>query len=132
MTKVLSILLVQFAALLGIGGVAAAGAGAEVNQHFFLAGPAEGPSITIAGHGMITGIGTLTAESVDLHPIDNTYHEVDLAVIGGGTLTISIDGRFSTWPFALDPRSCTRRGTLGGRWTITAGGGDFAGATGVG
>jgi hypothetical protein len=132
MKKIISILLVQLAALLGIGGVASASAGAEGQQRFFLAGPAEGPSITITGHGMITGIGTLTAESVDLRPIDNTYHEVDLAAIGGGTLTISIDGRFDTWPFTLDPRSCTRRGTLGGNWVITASGGDFAGATGDG
>lgn len=81
---------------------------------------------------MITGIGTLTAESVDLHPIDNTYHEVDLAVIGEGNLTISIDGRFDTWPFTLEPSSCTQQGTLGGNWTITASGGDFTGATGGG
>jgi len=130
--KVISVLLVQLAALLGVGGVAAADARAEGNQRFFLAGPAEGPSITIAGYGMITGIGTLTAESVDLRPIDNTYHEMDLAVIGGGTLTISIDGRFDMWPFTLDPPLCTRHGTLGGHWTITASGGDLAGATGGG
>lgn len=133
MKKLIAILLVPLAALLGVGGVGGvAAAGAEGNQHFFLAGPAEGPSITIAGYGMITGIGTLTAETVDLRPIDNTYHEVDLAVIDGGTLTISIDGRFDTWPFTLDPRSCTRHGTLGGTWVITASGGNLAGATGGG
>ncbi|HEV2777983.1 MAG TPA: hypothetical protein VGX25_01155 [Actinophytocola sp.] len=130
MKKLISVLLVQLATLLGVSGVAAARA--EGNQHFFLAGPAEGPSITIAGRGMITGIGTLTAEAVELRPVDNTYHEVDLAVIGGGTLTISVDGRFDTWPFTLDPRSCTRRGSLGGNWVITASGGDLAGATGGG
>lgn len=57
---------------------------------------------------------------------------MDLAVIGTGTLTISIDGRFDTWPFTLDPRSCTRHGALGGNWVVTAGNGDFAGATGSG
>lgn len=130
MKKVIGVVLVQFAALLGVGGVAAASV--EGNQRFLLAGPAEGPSITIAGYGVITGVGTLTAESVDLRPIDNTYHEVDRAVIGSGTLTISIDGRFDTWPFTLDPRSCTRHGTLSGNWLITASGGDFTGATGGG
>lgn len=135
MKKVIGIVLVQLAALLGGGGAVAAttgGAGAAVNQRFFLAGPAEGPSITITGHGVITGVGTLTAESVDLRPIDNTYHEVDRAVIGGGTLTISIDGRFSTWPFTLDPRSCTRHGMLGGNWVITGSGGVLTGTTGSG
>ncbi len=133
MKKVIGIVLVQLAALLSIGGaVAAASAGAESNQRFFLTGPAEGPSITIAGRGVITGVGTLTAVSVDLRPIDNTYHEVDRAVIGGGTLTISIDGRFDTWPFTLDPRSCTRHGTLSGNWVITASGGDFTDVTGSG
>src|SRR2546429_5193955 len=39
MKKVISILLVQVAALLGIGGVAAATAGAEGDQHFCLACP---------------------------------------------------------------------------------------------
>jgi hypothetical protein len=126
--KIAGILLSQLAALLSTGDIA----NAESNQHFFLAGPAEGPSITIAAHGTITGIGTLTAESVDLHPSDNTYHEVDVAVIRHGTLTITIDGRFSTWPFTLDPTTCTRHGTLGGHWVITAAGGDLAGATGNG
>jgi hypothetical protein len=70
--------------LFGVGGVATAHA--EGNLHFFLVGPAEGPSITIAGHGMITGIGTLTAEAVDLRPANNTYHEVDLVSIGDDTL----------------------------------------------
>lgn len=119
-------------ALLGVGGVTAAHAEADGNQHFVLAGPAEGPSIMIAAHGMITGIGTLTAESVDFRQIDNTYHEVDRADIGAGTLTISVDGRFDTWPFTLDPRSCTRHGMLGGNWVITASDGDFARATGGG
>lgn len=130
MKRLIGVVLVQLAMLLGVGGVAAART--EGNQHFFLAGPAEGPSITIAGRGMITGIGTLTAETVDLRPVDNTYHEVDLAVIAGGTLTLSIDGRFDTWPFTLDPRSCTQHGTLGGNWMVTASGGDLAGATGGG
>lgn len=130
MKKIIGIVLVQLAVLLG-GGVDAAASAAGA-QRFFLAGPAEGPSITIAGRGVITGVGTLTAESVDLRPIDNTYHEVDRAVIGGGNLTISIDGRFNTWPFTLDPRTCTKHGMLSGNWVITASGGDFTGATGGG
>jgi hypothetical protein len=130
--KFISLLLVQLVALLGMGGVGEASTPSGGSQTFFLAGPAEGPSITIAGRGMINGIGTLTAESVELRPIDNTYHEVDGAVIGDGTLTISIDGRFSTWPFTLDPRSCTRSGTLGGNWVIAEGQGKFAGAVGGG
>ena len=130
MKKLIGVLLVQLAALLGVGGVASAHP--ESNQHFLLAGPAEGPSITIAGRGVITGIGTLTAVTVDLRPVDNTYHEVDIAVIGDGTLTISIDGRFDKWPFTLDPRSCTRHGNLGGAWFVTASGGDLTGATGDG
>ncbi len=129
MRKALGILLV-LAALLGTADTAAASA--EANQQFFLAGPAEGPSITIAASGVITGIGSLTAESVVLHPIDNTYEEVDIAVIGNGTLTLRIAGQFSVWPFTLNPGSCTQHGTLAGTWAITAATGTFTGATGHG
>jgi hypothetical protein len=50
----------------------------------------EGPSITIAGSGII---------------IDNTYHEVDLAMIGGGNLTGAIGGgTFQGQFFTYAPR----------------------------
>ena len=130
MKKVIGILLVPLAVLLGIDGSAAAtGTG---NQRFFVAGRVEDPGATITGSGVITGVGSLTAQSVEFRPADNTYSETDIVAIGGGSLTVSIDGRFSVWPFTVDPRSCTQRGTLSGTWTIVTGGGDFAGATGAG
>ena len=129
MKKIAVVLLVQLSVLLGIDGSAAAGDG---NQRFFVVGRVEAPAAMIAASGVITGTGSLTAESVEFRPADNSYHEIDILVVGGGTLTVSIDGRFDVWPFTLDPRSCTRHGTLSGTWTITAGGGDFAGATGKG
>lgn len=130
MKKFLGILLVQVVVLLGSGGSALARA--ADNQRFLIAGRVEDPSAAIAGSGVISGVGSLTAESVDFRPADNTYHETDVAAIGGGTLTMSIEGRFDVWPFTLDPRSCTQRGTLTGTWTVTAGSGDFVGATGDG
>jgi hypothetical protein len=130
MKKVAVILLVQLVVLLVGDGAAAAKA--EDNQYFFVTGRVEDPSATITGKGVITGVGSLTVESVDFRPVDNTYHEMDVAVFGGGTLTMSIDGRFDVWPFTLDPRSCTQRGTLTGTWIVTAGAGDFVGATGDG
>jgi hypothetical protein len=99
---------------------------------FLLAGRLEDPAITLVAVGAITGIGSLTAESVDYRQGDNTYHEIDRARVGGGTLTMAVDGSFSVWPFALDPRTCTQRGTLAGRWTVTAADGRFAGMTGGG
>lgn len=133
--KVIGVLFVLLVVLPGSGASALAGAEdkrAEDNQRFLVAGRVEEPSATIAGNGVITGVGSLTAESVDFRPADNTYHETDVAVIGGGTLTMSIDGRFDPWPFTLDPRSCTQRGTLTGTWTVMTGSGDFVGATGDG
>ncbi|HSV66043.1 MAG TPA: hypothetical protein VLJ59_09100 [Mycobacteriales bacterium] len=130
MTQLVSVLLAQLLVLLGGGGVAvAAPAG---NQRFFAVGRVEDPALTIVASGVIAGVGSLTAESVELRPVDLTYHETDRVGIGGGTLTVSVDGRFDVWPFTLDPRSCTRQGSLAGTWTIAASGGDFAGATGGG
>jgi hypothetical protein len=130
MKKIICVLLVQLAALLGIDGIAAASGGA--NQRFFIVGRVEDPVATIAASGVITGVGSLTAESVEFRPADKTYHEIDAVAVGGGSLTLSIDGRFDVWPFDLDPRTCTQSGMLSGNWTITAAGGDFAGATGAG
>jgi hypothetical protein len=114
--------------LLGMTGTAAATE--APNQRFVSAGRVEAPSIMIAGHGLINGIGTLTAESVEFHQADNSYRETDLAVVGTGRFTLSVNGRFSVWPFTLDPLTCTRHGTLGGTWSFTAGatgGGTFSG-----
>jgi hypothetical protein len=130
MKKIICVLLVQLAAGLGIVGSAAASGGAD--QRFFVVGRVEDPVATIAASGVITGAGTLTAESAEFRQADRTYHEIDVVAVGGGSLTLSIDGRFNVWPFTLDPRTCTQQGTLGGSWVITAAGGDFAGATGSG
>lgn len=130
MTQAVSVILVQLLALLGGG--AAVATEPPGNQRFFAAGRVEAPALTIVASGVITGVGSLTAESVELRPADNTYHETDRVSIGGGTLTVSVDGRFDVWPFTLDPRSCTQQGSLAGTWTITAGGGDLAGVTGGG
>lgn len=130
MTQAVSVLLAQLLALAGGGD--AAGTELPGNQHFFATGRVEAPALTIIATGVITGVGSLTAESVELRPADNTYHETDRVSIGSGTLTVSVDGRFDVWPFTLDPRTCTQQGSLAGTWTITAGGGDLAGATGGG
>ncbi|HEV7824948.1 MAG TPA: hypothetical protein VGP02_08580 [Mycobacteriales bacterium] len=95
-------------------------------------GRVEDPSLTLVAGGAITGIGALTAESVAYRPADGTYHETDRAAFGPGDLVLSADGAFDVWPFTLDPRTCTRHGSLTGTWTITAGTGDYAGATGHG
>ena len=95
-------------------------------------GRVEDPSITIAATGAITGIGSLTAESVDYREADRTYHETDRAALGSGDLLLSVDGAFDVWPFTLDPRTCTRHGSVTGTWTITAGTGAHAGVTGTG
>jgi hypothetical protein len=129
-TQVVSVVLVQLLALLGGGG--AAGTELPGSQHFFAAGRVEAPELTILASGVVTGAGSLTAESVELRPADNTYQETDRISIGSGTLTVSVDGRFDVWPFTLDPRSCTQQGSLAGTWIITASGGDLAGATGGG
>jgi hypothetical protein len=127
--KAIGVLLVH---LLMLSGSVAAWAAPPGNVRFLVTGRVEDPSATFIASGAINGVGTLTAEWVDYRQADNTYHETDLAAVGGGTLTLSVDGRFDVWPFALDPRTCTQRGTLSGIWTVTAGGGDFAGATGSG
>jgi hypothetical protein len=101
-------------------------------QRFLLYGRVEAPALSLLAGGVINGAGSLTAEAVDYRPADRTYRETDLAVIGGGSLTLAVEGRFDTWPFTLDPRTCTRRGGLTGTWTVTRGGGAFAGATGAG
>lgn len=130
MKQLAGMLLVQLGLLLAGGG--AASASPADNVRFLVAGRVEDPSATVVASGVITGIGSLTAESVDFRPSDNTYRETDLIAVGGGTLTVSIDGAFDMWPFTLDPRTCTQRGRLAGTWIVTAGGGDLAGATGDG
>jgi hypothetical protein len=127
--KVIGVLLPQ---LLVLGAAGPALAGPADDQRFLVAGRIEEPSVSIVASGVINGRGSLTAESVDYRPGDRTYHETDVAVIGDGRLTISIDGAFDVWPFTLDPRSCTQRGRMAGTWTITDGAGDLAGATGGG
>jgi hypothetical protein len=146
--QIVGMLLVQLGVLLAGGGAAVASPAMPVNPagspnpagsaspagtvRFLVAGRVEDPSATVVASGAITGIGSLTAESVDFRPSDNTYRETDLLAIGGGTLTVSIDGAFDVWPFTLDPRTCTQRGTLAGTWIVTAGGGDLTGTTGDG
>ena len=130
MRKVIGVLSAQLVVVLATAGFTRAGAGD--NQRFFAAGRLEAPSITLVASGVITGAGSLTAESADYRPADKTYRETDLAVIGGGTLTISVNGRFDVWPFALDPRTCTQQGVLGGTWTVSGSAADFAGTTGRG
>jgi hypothetical protein len=102
------------------------------DQRFVLYGRLEAASLTLVANGAINGVGSLTAETVEYQPADRTYRETDLAVIGNGTLTLSITGAFDTWPFTLDPPTCTRHGTLAGTWSVSAAGGAFAGATGNG
>lgn len=130
MHKVLGVLLAGLCALTGSSGSASAATGNVVR--ILVAGQVEDPSATIVAAGVITGLGSLTAEAVDFRPADKTYHETDLLTVGGGTLTMAIDGAFDVWPFTLDPRTCTQQGTLSGTWIVMAGGGDFAGATGQG
>jgi hypothetical protein len=117
-------------AVLGSG--APAGAAPAGDVRFVLAGRLEDPAITVVATGAITGVGTLSAESVDYHPADRTYRETDLADLGAGTLRMSVDGAFDVWPFELDPATCTQHGALTGTWTITAATGDLAGSTGSG
>lgn len=129
MTKVTGVLLVALGLLLGKGG---AWGTPRDNVLFLVAGRLENPSAAIVAVGAINGKGTLTAESVDYRQANNTYQETDLVVVGGGTLTLSVHGSFDIWPFTVDHRTCTRRGTLSGTWTVTHGGGSFAGAVGGG
>ncbi|HEX4721202.1 MAG TPA: hypothetical protein VH333_01710 [Pseudonocardiaceae bacterium] len=116
--------------LLTGGGVA--DARPSTSQRIFVVGRVEDPTATITASGMITGTGTLTAESVDFDQATDSYVETDLAAVGGGTLTVLVHGAFDTWPFTLDPRTCTRSGRITGTWTVTGTGGDLAGVAGGG
>jgi hypothetical protein len=102
------------------------------DQTFVLYGRVEAPSLTLIASGAINGVGSLTAETVDYQQSDRTYRETDLAVIGSRTLNLSITGAFDTWPFTLDPRTCTQHGALAGTWSITATSSALAGVTGNG
>ena len=121
---------IVLALLVADGGIA--NARPADNERVFVVGRVEDPTATIVAHGVVTGTGTLTAESVDFDQADKSYVETDLATVGGGTLTVLVHGRFDTWPFTLDPRTCTRSGRITGTWTVTGAGGDLAGATGGG
>jgi len=128
--KVAAILLLQLLALPAIGG--AVRAEPAHTQRFLLSGRIEAPSLRLIAAGVINGVGSLTAETVHYREADRTYRETDLAVVGDGSLTLSINGAFDTWPFTLDPRTCTQRGGLAGTWRVTGSGGAFTGATGEG
>ena len=128
--KRLLVVPVVLALLLTGGGVAVARP--MDAQRIFVVGRVEDPTATIAASGVVNGAGTLTAESVDFNQATKSYVETDLATVGNGTLTVLVHGAFDTWPFTLDPRSCTQFGRISGTWTITAAGGDLAGATGGG
>ncbi len=86
----------------------------------------------VFAQGVVHGLGTLTAESADFHQETDSYDETDQLAVGSGTLLVVVHGSFSTWPFTLDPASCTQRGTLGGTWTVTSAAGTLAGTTGYG
>lgn len=130
MRNAVAVLPVVLVLLLAGGGVADAQPAA--GQRIFVVGRVEDPTATITAHGVVNGIGTLTAESVDFNQADKSYVETDLATVGDGTLTVVVHGAFDTWPFTLDPATCTRLGRITGTWTITNAGGDLAGATGGG
>jgi hypothetical protein len=74
----------------------------------------------------------LTAESADFHQETDSYDETDLLAVGSGSLQVVIHGSFNTWPFTLDPASCSQHGTVKGTWTTASGAGSLAGATGGG
>ncbi|HMC08285.1 MAG TPA: hypothetical protein VKL22_03050, partial [Actinomycetota bacterium] len=117
----------------GTGGTAlAASPSRSPNQIFFVAARVEDPTAGVFALGAINGIGTLTAESADFHQESDSFVETDRVVVGGGTLHVTVHGRFSAWPFTLDPVTCTRWGGLTGTWTLDSGEGPFAGATGSG
>ena len=130
MHKIAVILLAQLLALPAIGGVVRAEP--AHTQRFLLSGRIEAPSLRLVATGVINGVGSLTAETVHYSEADRTYRETDLAVIGDGSLTLSINGAFDTWPFSLDPRTCTQRGGLAGTWRVIGSSGAFTGATGEG
>ena len=117
-------------ALPALGGVARAEP--THAQWFLLYGRVEAPALTLLASGVINGVGSLTAETVHYRQADRTYRETDLAVIGDGSLTLSINGAFDTCPFTLDPRTCTQHGGLAGTWRVTGSGGALTGTTGKG
>jgi hypothetical protein len=116
--------------LLAVSGPASANTADPLRVVAF--GRVEDPAITLVASGAITGTGTLTAESVEYREADRTYSEVDRVALGAGDLTLAVEGAFDVWPFTLDPRTCTRHGSLSGTWTITRGTGEYAGVTGHG
>jgi hypothetical protein len=118
-------------ALVGFG-IPAGAAQAHPNQSFLIAGTVENPTAQVFASGMVEGQGTLTAESADFHQETDSYVETDLLAVGSGSLQVVIHGAFNTWPFTLDPRTCTQHGTITGTWTIASGAGSLAGATGGG
>jgi hypothetical protein len=122
---------VALAALVG-SGIPAGASEAHPNQSFLIAGTVENPTAQVFASGMVEGQGTLTAESADFHQETNSYDETDLLAVGSGSLQVVIHGAFNTWPFTLDPRTCTQHGTITGTWTIASGAGSLAGATGGG
>jgi len=119
-----------FALVLLLTGGGVATAQPVAGQRIFVVGRVENPTATIVASGVANGIGTLTAESVDFNEATKSYVETDLATVGNGTLTVVVHGAFDKWPFTLDPRTCNQFGRISGTWTITAAGGDLAGATG--
>jgi hypothetical protein len=128
--NVLAVVPVVLALLLSGHGVAVARQADD--QRIFVIGRVEDPTATIVARGVVNGTGSLTAESVDFDQVHLSYVETDLAAVGDGTLTIVVHGGFDTWPFTLDPRTCTRFGQISGTWAITGAGGDLVGATGGG
>lgn len=130
MRNVIAVVPVVLVLLLSGHGVAVARQADD--QRIFVVGRVEEPTATIVARGVVNGIGSLTAEAVDFDQAHLSYVETDLAAVGAGTLTIVVHGGFDTWPFALDPRTCTRVGRISGTWTITGAGGELAGATGGG
>jgi len=102
------------------------------NQWFMVFARVDDPRATLVAFGHINGVGTLTAESASFDEPTRSYEEMDTIAVGSGMLTVSVHGSFSRWPFTLEPPSCTQHGSLTGTWTITHGGGAFAGATGGG
>jgi hypothetical protein len=113
-------------------GIPAGAAEAHHNQRFVIAGTVDNPTARVFADGVVHGPGTLTAESADFHQDTDSYDETDLLAVGSGSLQVVVHGSFNTWPFTLDPATCTQHGTVRGTWTIASGGGSLAGATGGG
>jgi hypothetical protein len=123
--------LVALVPLVALGNPAAADE-AHQNQRFVIAGTVENPTALVVAYGPVHGLGTLTAESADFHQETDSYDETDLLAVGSGSLQVVVHGSFNTWPFTLDPATCTQHGTVKGTWTIASGAGSLAGATGGG